>query len=214
MSKHLAIIGATGGTGRSFLEQGHAAGHRVIALARDPNKLVEWRPRVELRTADGRDADSLFRALEGPIDAVVSCVGAATLREARRTTDLYSVTARNLHEAMRRRGLSRLIVVTSSGVVPQPNDGWFFRRVIKPIFLDRMYADMRAMEALVSASDLQYTIVRPPYLTKGPPKHDYRVLRGAVFDDDKSLTRADLAHFLLRCCVEPGWEREVVALSE
>ncbi|MEM9488064.1 MAG: SDR family oxidoreductase [Myxococcota bacterium] len=211
----IGLIGATGGSGRHLVDLAMAAGHEVTALARTPSKLADVADRIQVVRADGRDLDSLQDALAARFDAVVSIVGASTLMQARKVTDLYSVTTDNLITACHATETRRLIVVSSSGVEPQPNDNWFYVHILKRFFLGPMYEDMLRMEERLEASDLDYTIVRPPYLTKGAPTEKYRVSVGTNFDDDRSLRRGDLAHFLLRAVEEPeAFLRHRVALSE
>lgn len=212
---NIALIGATGGTGRAFIDQALAAGHSVTALARTPAKLQALADKIKIVPADARDPESLKKALAGSFDAVVCIVGASGLMEARKVTDLYSITATNLGQAMSAVGLTRLILVSSSGVEPQENDNWFYVHILKRFFLQPMYDDMLRMEADVKAGTLDYTIVRPPYLTPGAAKGHYRVSTTGNFKDDKTLTRADLAHFLLRAATDPTpFSRLTVALSE
>lgn len=212
---NIALIGATGGTGRAFIDQALIAGHKVTALVRNPAKLQAVSDKIQIVQADARNPESLEAALSGQFDAVVCIVGASGLMEARKVTDLYSTASRNLCQVMSSLGLSRLIVVSSSGVESQENDHWFYVHVLKRFFLNPMYADMLRMEALVKESALNYTIVRPPYLTSGKAKGQYRVSTNGNFKDDRTLTRADLAHFLLRASSDPtSFRRLTVALSE
>lgn len=211
----IIIIGATGATGRHFLQLAHEAGHEVTALARSPEKLDDWKSKVEILQADGRNQESLSNALKSGCDCLISIVGASGLLEARRVSDLYSVTTANLLQAMQSNELGRLIVVSSSGVEPQENDNWFYVNILKRFFLQNMYDDMLRMEALLEKSNVNYTIVRPPYLTKGQPTGKYRVSKNQNFVDDESLRRGDLAHFLLRAAEHPEeFSRKKVALSE
>jgi hypothetical protein len=48
-----------------------------------------------------------------------------------------------------------------------------------------------------AADDLDWTVVRPPHLTSAPLCTDYRLQAGCNFDDDRPLSRASPAHFLL-----------------
>jgi len=211
----IAIIGATGPTGRSFVNQAVEAGHTVVALARTPEKLADLAGRAEVRRADARDRASLVAALQGDIDVVVNIVGASGLLEARAVVDLYSVAASNLTSALKQAGIARIVSVSSGGVAPQPNDGWFYTHVLKRFFLEPMYADMRRMEAVLAASGLRSTVVRPPYLVGGAVTGGYRTSIDAPLPDDGSLRRADLAHFLLRVVEQPEpWEGHWVAISE
>lgn len=211
----IAIIGATGPTGRSFIDQAVAAGHDVLALARNPSKLTNVASSVVVRKADARDVDSLVAALGPEIEVVVNIVGASGLLEARNVTDLYSVAAQNLVAAMNKVGIERIVTVSSGGVEPQPNDGWFYTHVLKRFFLEPMYVDMRRMEAVIRSSATRWTILRPPYLVGGAVTGRYRMSIDAPLPDDGSLRRADLAHFILRVVQEPGpFERHWVSLSE
>ena len=109
--------------------------------------------------------------------------------------------------------IPRLMVVTSGGVVEATGEPWFFRYLLKPIFLKKMYDDMNIMEELVQQSGLNYTIVRPPFLTNGPLTKDYRVIYDQWFEDDKDLSRADLAHYLLEAIDDSRARNRIVGLS-
>ena len=77
----IALIGASGRTGRIVVTDALARGHQVVAVTRadgasepDDDKLINAR-------ADARDVDALKRALVGA-DAVVSALGVASSRAA------------------------------------------------------------------------------------------------------------------------------------
>ena len=73
----IAVLGATGATGRRLLDQALDRGHTAVALARDPARVVlPASPRLEVVAADVRDPASVAAALTG-VDAVVSGLGAA-----------------------------------------------------------------------------------------------------------------------------------------
>lgn len=102
------VTGATGYIGARLVPLLLDQGHRVRALARDPNKLadVPWRERAELARGDLGDVDSLITAFDG-IDVVyylVHSMGTATdfaAEEAR--------AVRNVVTAARRAGVRRLV---------------------------------------------------------------------------------------------------------
>lgn len=208
----LGILGASGGTGRSLLDQALARGHQVVAVVRTPNKLRHGDPRLTVAKGDVRSADSLVGPLSG-CDVVVSCVGVTGLLEARKGTDLYSVGARNVLAALRGRSEVRLIAVSSGGVESQPSDGWVYRKILKPFFLEPIYVDMRVMESELRESTVPWTIVRPPYLT-GPLRTDYRVSADGPFAEDRNLGRESLAHFLLHEAEQAEFVRRVVWISD
>ncbi len=53
----IVVFGATGGTGKNVVAQALAAGHEVVAIAREPGA-VEARPRLAVHQGDVLDAAS------------------------------------------------------------------------------------------------------------------------------------------------------------
>ena len=186
----IALLGATGGTGQSFINQAVANGHKIKALARTPLKLPTIHPNLETQAGNVFNIPSMISLFRG-CDAVVSTFGISSIWQARKPNGLYSVGGENVLEAMKQSGVKRLVFVTSSGVEPQEDDGLFFRYVFKPIFLERMYGDMRLVEKKIHESQVDFTIVRPPYLTNGELTGAYRISSEGNFKDDKDLSRAD-----------------------
>jgi putative NADH-flavin reductase len=70
-------------------------------------------------------------------------------------------------------------------------------RVVRPLYR-HMYADMALMERILAAAgDLDWTVVRPPRLTDGPLTGAYVTAVDRHLPRARSLSRADLAHYLL-----------------
>lgn len=208
----IALLGATGGTGLSFMHQALARGHEIKALARNPLSIKMDHPNLQPQAGDVFKAASLVDLFKDT-EIVISAFGIAGLWQARKPGGLYSIGGGNVVAAMQKVGLQRLILVTSSGVEPQENDNFFFKYVLKPIFLQAMYEDMAILEKKIISSGLNYTLVRPPYLTNGPLTGQYRTSPNKNFTDDKDLSRADLAHFLLQEAEQNHFSRTIVALS-
>jgi putative NADH-flavin reductase len=209
----IAVLGATGGTGRTLVDFALANGHHVEVVARRPDALQVKHANLRIHPGDVRNATSLLHGFQG-VDGVISCVGVAGLLEARKGTTLYSEGTRSIRQAMGEAGVRRLIVVSSSGTEPQPNDGWFFKNILKPIFLEPIYKDMRIMGAELRTSDLEWTIISPPYLTGGSLNPNYRTSDNGNFSDDKDLSRASLAHMLLDTAVNHRLVHKRVAVSD
>ncbi|MEV4536499.1 SDR family oxidoreductase [Asanoa sp. NPDC049518] len=193
----IAVFGATGGTGRQVIQQACAAGHEVVAVVRDPDRLGESLPRLSVVRADVMDPATFTSAIEG-CDAVVSALGS---RAGRVPTTICADGTASIVRAMRTAGVGRLVVV-SAGTVTTAGDGPLTRLVLKPL-LGRLFAhtiaDKRRMEEAVRASGLQWMIVRPPRLTDGPRTGAYRSAVGRNVRGALRVSRADLAHFILQC---------------
>jgi uncharacterized protein YbjT (DUF2867 family) len=72
----IAVLAATGSTGRHLLEQALDRGHTVVALVRNPAAHLPPGPTLETIQVDVQDGTSIAKALDG-VDAVVSGLGLA-----------------------------------------------------------------------------------------------------------------------------------------
>jgi putative NADH-flavin reductase len=156
---------------------------------------------LEVVTADVFDPAALESAVTGA-DLVVSALGAKPTAK----TPVRARAAEAIVAAMRKTGARRLIVVTSAGHLPDPADGMLTRAVVKPLirtFMSSQLDDYARTDAAVSTSGLDWTIVRPGWLTNGPHR-PYRTsldhgTRGAT-----TISRHDLAHFMLATATDPA----------
>ncbi|OLF17330.1 NAD(P)-dependent oxidoreductase [Actinophytocola xanthii] len=192
----LAVFGATGGTGRSVIAQALAAGDKVTALARDPSALAEFGDRITVVGGDVLDPAAVAAVVAGS-EAVVSALGIGMHRHA---TTVYSVGTGNILDAMAAEGTSRLLVVSTTSLeIPSRRQfaEWFLARFLLHKILAKPYADMAEMERRVRASDLDWTLVRAARLTTGPATGRYRTALGEKLRGCWSISRADVAHYLL-----------------
>src|SRR5712692_10834663 len=104
---NLAVLGATGRTGRLVVEQALAAGHTVTALVRSPEKLTTGNANLRVVTVQATDTSAVSRALEGA-DAVISTLGGKGSVIADSTPAIV--------EAARQMGVSRVVVLSSFAV--------------------------------------------------------------------------------------------------
>jgi len=147
-SLKIAVIGASGRTGRIVVNDALARGHQVVAVTRadgawepDDDDLVNAR-------ADVGDADALRRALVGA-DFVISALGVRTSRAA---TDVYSIGVRNTLRAMQSNGAAKLAVISAVPAGPWEEQPLLQRRVALPLlrrFFGGSYDDMRRMETIL-----------------------------------------------------------------
>lgn len=191
----IAVLAAAGRTGRHVVAQGLARGHHMIALARRPEAVTLHDDRLVIRQADVLDHDQLADTLKGT-ESVISALGVGTSRA---PTTLYSQGAINTLSAMYANGISRLAVISAAPVGPRAEQPLLERRLAMPL-LQRLfgatYDDMRRMEALLQASDVDWVALRPPRLVNKTATGRYR-LDTRPLPKARSLTYADLAAALL-----------------
>jgi putative NADH-flavin reductase len=208
----IAVFGANGPTGRLLTDQALAAGHQVAAVTRQPDSFPLRHERLAVVGADVLDPVAVDAAVAGR-DAVLSTLGVPAGKEPIST---YSQGVANIVAAMKRHRVRRLAVVTSSGVDPHPysDGGFLFNRLFLPyvtrVLGKTLYDDMRRMEALVRASDLDWTIVRPSGLYHLPSVTDYTLVKGHA--DGRFTARADLAASMLALLDDDRYLRATVGV--
>ncbi|GLW68865.1 NADH-flavin reductase [Kitasatospora phosalacinea] len=219
----LTVVAASGGIGRQVLDQALAGGHEVTAVVRNPDKLGESGARVVRADLASASPQELRAAVAGA-DAVLSGLGAV----GKAGVGVAEAGTRAVVAAMRAEGVRRLLVVSAApiGTVasPQrphpprhdPGEGPFMRYVLTPAVkrvLRAHYADLARMEDAVLACGLDWTVVRPPRLTDGPLTGDYRVAYGQNLRGGSRVSRADVAHCMLRAVGDPDTVGRILGVA-
>ncbi|MCO7218281.1 NAD(P)-dependent oxidoreductase [Klenkia sp. PcliD-1-E] len=206
----LLVLGANGPTGRRVVQQALDRGHEVAALTRHPEAFPIRHERLRVVAGDATDPDTVDTAVAAT-DAVICTIGAAFTRQ---PVQVYSTSARLLVESMTRHHRRRLLVVTSGGVDTGHQPRGALARLSRSVMRDHVgrtvYDDMEQMEATVSASDLDWTIVRPPGLTNSPGT-GYAVADTRI--DGPVMSRDDLAAMLLDHLDDDRHLRAVAAVT-
>jgi putative NADH-flavin reductase len=195
----LLIIGANGGIGRQCIEIALKAGHHVTALLRNPANLTLTHHNLEIVQGDIMNPETFEKYLENK-DAVISAVGVKGGLMGDKPTTLYSQGNASLLAAMRNMRIKRVFFISASAIEISPVLPFFIRLVAKYIvqnLLRHMYADLREMEKLVKASDSTWTIIRPPQLNDKPVTGHYRFAINNFLKNCLSISRADVAHFII-----------------
>jgi uncharacterized protein YbjT (DUF2867 family) len=207
----LLIVGATGGTGRQLVTQALERGHRVTALVRTPSR-AEPHPGLTAAVGDVLDPGSLDRALQGQ-EAVLSALGHKRWLAPSR---ILSEGTRNLIAAMVRHGVQRFVCETALGI----SDAWwqmglYYTLFVRPIILPFYFRDKVRQEAVIRASGLAWTIVRPGMLTNGPPRGRYRHgPRVGHWLWTVRISRADVAAFMLDQLTDRRYVRATVGVAD
>ncbi len=206
----ITIFGSTGGTGRELVRLGLDYGHTVTAFVRDKAKLADMR-NDQLRVVQGDvlDPGTVLEGIAGQ-EAVLSAIGAGRVR-----TRLREHGTTIIMKAMELAGVKRLVSLSSLGIGDsRGNLPFVVKFVIFPTVLRHTMADHERQERVIRQSNLDWTIVRPGYLTDGPLTGTYlhgfsvteRNLKGRI-------SRADVADFMLKQLEDSGYVHETPGLS-
>jgi uncharacterized protein YbjT (DUF2867 family) len=162
-------------------------------------------------------------AVEGA-DAILSGLGARLASDAW----IVSQGTRAIVQAMRAARVRRIVAVSAApvGTVPSPGrpkppkhdpgDGFFMRNLLSPLIkaaLRKHFADLARMEEVLRDSGLDWTVVRPPRLTDKPVTGTYRTAYGQNLRRGLFVSRADVAHLMLRVLRQPETVKQAIGIA-
>jgi putative NADH-flavin reductase len=192
------IIGASHGIGLETVKAALRAGHNVRALARSAASIPIQDANLDKVSGNALDRDAIRNALQD-IDVVIQTLGVEfSPRVIFEGTTLFSESSRILVDAMKTAGVKRLIAVTGLGAGDSRGHGGLFYDAALFLLLKRVYDDKDVQEWIIKRSGLDWTIVRPGLLTDRPATGRYRVLTASRDWQAGTVSRADVADFLVR----------------
>jgi uncharacterized protein YbjT (DUF2867 family) len=189
----VAIAGAHGKVARRLARLLAARGDRVRGLIRNPDHADDLRAdgsEPVLLDLEAAGLDEVAGALDGA-DAVVFAAGAGPGSGPERKLTVDRDGAIKLLEAARAAGVPRYAIVSSVGAEDPPDDDEVFSVYLR--------AKAEADRALV-ASDRDWTIVRPGFLTDDPGTGRVLIQSEPI---RSKVTRDDVAAVLAAVLAEP-----------
>jgi putative NADH-flavin reductase len=193
-SLRILVIGGTSGIGLETVKLALDRGHQVSAMARRPERMTLIHDRLETVKGDVLDAEAVGTLLAGH-DAVVFAIG---IGPTQKPVIVFSQGTQNVLEAMQKSNVQQLIAVTGIGAGDSRGHGTFMYNNFTQRFLVKtMYEDKDRAEALIHASDVNWTIVRPGFLNNDASEKQYRVITNLQDIISGDITRADVAHFIM-----------------
>lgn len=202
---NVTVFGASGRTGRPLVQQALEAGHHVTAFLRTPSKLTIEHDHLTVVQGDVMQAADVARAVTPQTDAVFAALGHG--KDAPK--DVLAVGTRHILDAMKAAGVDRIVNLTGAGVAYPKDPSFLPAKIVRGIMhvvVRSLIKDSDRQAELLTASDVRWTNVRGPRLTEGPLTGNYRA--GYLKLGPVSISRADVAHFMLHCAEDEAWIRE------
>ncbi len=196
------MLGSTGKTGGVLVAQAVARGHSVTTFGRS---LFTGSQSGEILSivGDPMSASELADALPGH-DAVLSVLGTRGLG----ATSVLEDGSRATIAAMRKTGVKRLVILSSA--LLDSHIG-LVNRIVSRTILRHFSRDQRAMEKLVTASDLDWTILRPPRMTdSAPDEQSTSTLDDPPDSTGMLLSKEEVARVMLDTVENRRYVRELV----
>jgi putative NADH-flavin reductase len=205
----LVVLGATGGTGLEIVRQAIAHHHQVTAFVRSAERLKPFAGQIVVKQGDLLKSAALGEAIQGH-DAVLSGFG-PRVPIAKADANLLRGFASAVTTAMQRTGVRRIVVVSTAflfkdSIVPP---AYLFGR----LFFPGVVTDASAMERIFAASNLDWTILRPPQLTDKPHTGKYRLREAHLPPFGFKISRADVADCFLKTVADPTSIGKVLGVS-
>jgi putative NADH-flavin reductase len=190
----ILILGSTGRTGQQLVTQSLKQNYEVTAVARDPSMLKLNHERLTVVKGSVLEKDVLENALDGK-DAVLSALGVG---KSLKSKDLIFNAVRTIIPAMNEKNVKRLVFLSAFGVGETFKQADFIQRIIFKVFLRNIYADKSKADDQIRRSTLEWTLVYPVLMTDTPGTGKYKVGEKLEMKGMPTISRADVAEFMLR----------------
>ncbi|MGI5126651.1 NAD(P)-binding oxidoreductase [Pseudonocardia sp. CA-107938] len=193
---YVVIAGGHGKIALLLTRQLATRGDRVVGLVRNPDHVADVEEQGGVAVVADLESVSATELAEHlrPADAVVFAAGAGPGSGAARKDTVDRAAAELLAEAARIAGVRRYLLVSSPGVDSTPTGG------------DEVWAAYlrakKAAEVAITATDLDWTILRPGPLTDDPPTGRVTLVPPPL--DLGPVTRADTAATLVALLDDPS----------
>ena len=208
----LAVFGPTGKTGQHVVQQALGRGYAVYAVARRPESVPARHKNLTVIGGDVLSPDGWASQLAG-VDAIISALGGGMQRA---PTTIYSAGTSAVVSAMTRNGIDRIAVISAEPAGDWHEAGALKRLLAYPVLqflFGATYDDMRRMERMLAQSAVDWTVLRPPYLTDRTPRGRYRLGVDGPLKRAMSISRADLATALLDAVPDSRLRRRAIPVA-
>jgi uncharacterized protein YbjT (DUF2867 family) len=207
----IVVFGATGKTGSLLVEQALAKGHKVTAFVRNPQSVNIENENLKIVVGNLSETLKLKDALAGA-EACFSTLGGNSLTK--RSPELV-LGVDNIVRVAEKEVVPKFIYLSSFGAGDSkklmPGIMRFF---IVDLMLRVPLADHNLNEQHIMNSKLHWTIVRPGGLTDGTLTNNVRFGTEAFKQGKTSISRADVAAFMLRQLEDSTYNKKAVWLFE
>jgi uncharacterized protein len=207
----IAILGSTGFVGQVLLHKAIDKGYSIRTLVRNPDKLGNYKNRVEFIQGDISQIDKVDECFIG-VEAVIS-----TVPPERDTKDpeKYARIMSDILKTLKKNGINRFINIGGAVHEGGDNEIWTIQRRLLRSFLNLFWKSGLVAKQLewdtLKKSDINWTLVRPPRIAKGKS-------RKGIIADEKNLIGLkvhvdDLVEFILEQLESKEWVKKAPLVS-
>jgi putative NADH-flavin reductase len=195
--KIIALFGATGPTGKHIIEEALKRGYNLSVYTRDVKKLEAYAGKVEIVLGDLQDQNAIAKCILGA-DAVISALGPNGANIQGDRPIMHGLS--NIISVMKQSNVRRLIQISTASY-RDPKDGFDIKaRVLALMFkmiARKAYDDIKSTGELIANSELDWTLVRIPFLKDDSANGRIDVGSYGRTKLGMKLSRGNLAKFLV-----------------
>ena len=203
----IIIFGASGKTGKLVVEKALQEDYTVTAFVREAAKLDIQHSNLTIIQGEATNEEAVKAAI-AEHDAVISCLGSSS--GLGKTTILHEM-GKNIVNGMKANQVSRIVYMASAGV-DKEIPGISGKIMMK--LLANVLEDHRNALNEIKSNNLTYTIARPMGLTDKPFTGTYRETFTGVPGGSRTISRADVADFIIRSLEDEKYLNQSVALAD
>ena len=206
----------TGRTGQRIIEEAGKRGHKISAIARNPEKLKDLD--ADIIQGTPYDYKTVQKAIAG-CDAVINTLNVSRKSESpwaplRAPRDMISKSAANALKAMEKASIKRFVALGAIGAGRSWKTSPLILKFIVSISnLKIAYEDHGKQEELLERSATDYTICRVPMLSDKMNDTGAVATPEGVKPASNVLSRNSAAKFFLDIIENKEYIRETVSLS-
>ncbi|MEY8348231.1 SDR family oxidoreductase [Bacillus cereus] len=189
----IAIIGANGKAGKYLVTQALKEGYLVRILTRNPQKFKISYKHLEVVQGDARDISAIHQLLQG-CNAVINAVG-----QPKKESYIFSKVTNRILKIMEEYRIKRYILISGGSMDVQGDVKSILNKIgamLFRLFLSDLMKDKYKELQLVRNSDVNWTIVRLPFVIDGEGigkiKESLRDLSGIT------IQNGDIAPFVIK----------------
>ena len=201
----IIVFGANGRTGQELIKQAVDKGIEVTAFVRNAESIKLQSEKLNIVVGQATNYEDVKKAIAGH-DAVISCIGGAGIKVSTIITDI----TKNVVDAMNETGVKRIVQVSSAGV---HNELTGIMGKISSIMLKNALKDHAGAYNRLKSGGVNYTLARPMALTEDAYTGVYRETEVGIPTNARKISRADVAHFLLKALQDDNYIGKSVGLA-
>jgi putative NADH-flavin reductase len=212
----ILLLGATGRTGKLVIEEAIRRGHKISAIAHNPEILKDFQ--IDITKGTPYDFETVEKALSG-CEAVIN-----TLNISRKSDnpwaglasprDLISKSASNVVSAIKKADINRFIALSTIGA----GSSWkttpaILKFIVSVSNLKYAFRDHSKQEEILQNSSVEYTICRAPMLSTETNTKGAVGVKEGENPPKMVLSRNSAAEFFIKILENKEHIREIVNLS-